>query len=54
MNPFLSRKNENGNIEAGTHLIIVDSSTCDPSREQLSDPKILNYYRQFLIQGFDE
>ena len=54
LNLFFSRKNENGNKEAGTHLIIVDDSTCDPSKEQLSDPKVLNYYRQFLIQGFDE
>ena len=53
-NLLISRKNENGNIEAGTHLIFIDNSTCDSkSAEQLTDPKILNYYRQFLIKGID-
>ena len=55
LNPWFSRKTKNGNIEAGTHLIIIDDSPCDQkSTEQLSNPKILNYYRQFLITGFDE
>merc|ERR1719394_622330 len=34
----LSRKNENGIIEAGSHLIIIDDSSCDQTNaEQLSD-----------------
>ena len=55
LNPLFSRKNENGNIEAGTHLVFIDNSTCDvKSAGKLTDPKILNYYRQFLIKGIDE
>ena len=39
-------------IEAGSHLVIIDdSSRNETNAEQLSDPKILNYYRQFLIEG---
>ena len=42
-------------IEASSHLIIIDESSCDQTNaEQISDPKILNYYRQFLIEGFDD
>ena len=41
-------------MEAGTHLVILDDGLCDETNaERLSDPTILNYYRQFLIQGFD-
>ena len=55
LKPYFSRKNENGIIEAGSHLIIIDDSSCDQTNaEQLSDPKILNYYRQFLIEGLDD
>ena len=55
LKPYLSRKNENGIIEAGSHLVIIDDSSCDQTNaEQLSDPKILNYYRQFLIEGLDD
>ena len=55
LKPHLSRKNENGIIEAGSHLVIIDGSSCDQTNaEQLSDPKILNYYRQFLIEGLDD
>ena len=42
-------------IEAGSHLVIIDDSSCNETNaEQLSDPKILNYYRQFLIEGLDD
>ena len=42
-------------IQAGSHLVIIDDSSCDQTNaEQLSDPKILDYYRQFLIEGFDD
>ena len=55
MKPISSKRNENGMIQAGSHLVIIDDSSCDQTNaEQLSDPKILNYYRQFLIEGFDD
>ena len=55
MEPYFSRRNENGMIEAGSHLVIIDDAPCNQTNaEQLSDPKILNYYRQLLIQGFDD
>ena len=42
-------------MQAGTHLVILDDRPCDATNaERLSDPTILNYYRQFLIQGFDD
>ena len=38
-------------IQSGTHLVIIDDSSCDTTNaEQLSDPVILNYYRQFFIK----
>ena len=49
---FSSKRNEDGNVQAGTHLIIMDSSFCNKAIEK-SNPAILNYYRQFLIKGFD-
>ena len=49
--PFSSKKNEDGNDQAGTHLIIMDNSSCHKAIER-SNPVILNYYRQFLIKGF--
>ena len=46
---------EDKNVQAGTHLVILDDGSCDATNaERLSDPTILNYYRQFLIQGFDD
>ena len=55
LKPISSKRNENGMIQAGSHLVIIDDSSCDQTNaEQLSDPKILNYYRQFLIEGFDD
>ena len=47
-----SKRNEDGNVQAGTHLIIIDDSSCQGSISR-SDPAILNYYRQFLIKGLD-
>ena len=48
-----SRKNENGVILASSHLIIIDDFSCDQTNaEQLSNPKLLNYYRQLLIKGY--
>ena len=48
-------KNDNGSVQAGTHLIIVDDSPCrGTSDAKSSDPKILNYYRQFLVKGFGD
>ena len=42
-------------IEAGSHLVIIDDAPCNQTNaEKLSDPKILNYYRQFLIEGLDD
>ena len=52
LKPFSSKRNENGDVQAGTHLIIVGNSTCQGTISK-SDPAILNYYRQFLIKGFD-
>ena len=52
MKPFSSKRNEDGNVQAGTHLVIMDSSSCHEAIEK-SNPAILNYYRQFLIKGFD-
>ena len=50
-----SKKNENGSVQAGTHLIIVDDSSCrETTASKLSNPKILNYYRQFLVKGFGD
>ena len=51
---FLSTKNEDGSVKAGTHLIIVDDSSCETTVAKSSDPKILNYYRQFLVKGFGD
>ena len=51
-NPFQSKRNEEGHVHAGTHLIIMDESSCRETIDK-SDPAILNYYRQFLIKGFD-
>ena len=51
-NPFQSKRNEDGNVQAGTHLIIMDDPSCHETIDK-SDPAILNYYRQFLIKGFD-
>ena len=48
-----SRKNENGVMQASSHLIIIDDFSCDQTNaEQLSNPKLLNYYRQLLIKGY--
>ena len=42
-------------MQAGTHLIIVDESSCrETTVAKSSDPKILNYYRQFLVKGFGD
>ena len=55
LEPYFSRRNENGMIKFGSHLVIIDDARCNQTNaEQLSDPKILNYYRQFLIEGFDD
>ena len=52
---FSSMKNEDGSVQAGTHLIIVDDSSCrGTSDAKSSDPKILNYYRQFLVKDFGD
>ena len=41
-------------MQAGTHLIILDDGLCDGTNaKRLSDPTILNYYRQFLIEAED-
>ena len=46
-----SKKNENGSVQAGTHLIIVDDSSCrETTASKLSNPKILNYYRGTRLQ----
>ena len=50
---FSSKRNEDGGIQAGTHLIIMDDSPCKDTAARSSSPLILNYYRQFLIKGFD-
>ena len=50
---FSSKRNEDGSVQAGTHLIIMDDSPCKDSAARSSNPGILNYYRQFLIKGFD-
>ena len=47
-----SKRNEDGNVQAGTHLIIIDDSSCQGTISR-SNPAILNYYRQFLMKGFD-
>ena len=49
--PFSSKRNGDGNVQAGTHLIIMDDSSCQKTISK-SDPAILNYYRQLLIKGF--
>ena len=42
-------------MQAGTHLIIVDDLSCRGSpAAKSSNPKILNYYRQFLVKGFGD
>ena len=42
-------------MQAGTHLIIVDDSSCrESAAAKSSNPKILNYYRQFLVKGFGD
>ena len=52
---FWSTKKENGNVAAGSHLIIVDDSLCrGATATKSSNPKILNYYRQFLVKGFGD
>ena len=51
-NTFLSKTNKDGNVDAGTHLIIMDNLSCEETISK-SNPVILNYYRQFLIKGFD-
>ena len=49
---FLSTKNKDETIEASAHLVIIDDLACDQlTAAQLSDPRILNYYRQFLIKA---
>ena len=51
----ISTKIEDKKVQAGTHLVILDDRPCDATNaERLSDPTILNYYRQFLVQGFDD
>ena len=51
----ISTKIKDEKVQAGTHLVILDDRPCDATNaERLSDPTILNYYRQFLIQGFDD
>ena len=50
---FSSKRNEDGSVQAGTHLIIMDDSPCQDLAARSSNPAILNYYRQFLIKGFD-
>ena len=52
MEPFQSVRNKDGNVQAGTHLIIMDETSCHGTIAK-SDPAILNYYRQFLIKGID-
>ena len=42
-------------MQAGSHLIIVDESSCrGTTSAKSSNPKILNYYRQFLVKGFGD
>ena len=53
LNPFSSKRNEDGSVQAGTHLIIMDDSPCQDTAARSSNPAILNYYRQFLIKGSD-
>ena len=52
--PFVidNKRNKDGNVDAGTHLIIMDNLSCQETISK-SNPVILNYYRQFLIKGFD-
>ena len=50
---FSSKRNEDGSVQAGTHLIIMDDSPCKYTAARSSNPAILNYYRQFLIKGYD-
>ena len=47
----LSMRKPNMESKAGTHLIIIDDSPCGNIGERSSDPKFLNYYRQFLIKS---
>ena len=49
---FSSKRNGDGGVQAGTHLIIMDDSPCKDTGARSSNPAILNYYRQFLIKGF--
>ena len=46
----LSERNEDGKVQAGTHLIIMDDLSCNTTIAK-SNPLILNYYRQLLIKG---
>ena len=48
-----SKRNEDGSVQAGAHLIIIDDSPCKDTAARSSNPAVLNYYRQFLIKGFD-
>ena len=51
----ISTKIKDDKVQAGTHLVVLDDRPCDATNaERLTDPTILNYYRQFLIQGFDD
>ena len=50
---FTSKRNADGGVQAGTHLIILDDSPCKDTAARSANPSILNYYRQFLIKGFD-
>ena len=51
----MSTKNEYGSVQAGSHLIIVDESSCrGTTSARSSNPKILNFYRQFLVKGFGD
>ena len=47
----LTMRKANMESKAGTHLIIIDDSPCGNLGERSSDPKFLNYYRQFLIKS---
>ena len=39
-------------IKSGTHLVVIDDSSCETTNaEQLSDPVILNYYRQVFVKA---
>ena len=49
----ISRKTKNGVVIASSHLVIIDNSPCENAHsKQLSNPNILNYYRQLLIKGY--